>query len=213
MKIRRRAYTGPIRKKVITSKGPVKKGKYVDPNRPRRWESILKRIPLDRPLIGVEVGVWVGTTAERILKARPMVTHIMVDPWKMPKPGGRYEQSPDGIAKKDQVYFDDCYKKTVDAVEGFGNRAIIIRKKSLPASNNFKDGSLDYVFIDAEHTYEGLKEDTLAWLPKVRLGGWIGGHDIDNLPRFPGIRKAVEEIFGDDFEVDGDHTWFVRIKK
>ena len=211
MAIKRRAnaYTRPI--KVMVGEKKNAKKKYVDPNRPRRWEAILKRIPSDRPFVGAEIGVWVGTTSEKILAARAMLNHIMIDPWKMPEPGGRYQQSPDGIAKNDQTYFDDCYQKTLDAVKEFGTRAIIVREKSLVAVNKFGDKTLDYVFIDAEHTYEAVKEDIAAWLPKVRPGGWLGGHDIDNLPRFPGVRKAVEEIFGDSFEVDGDHTWFVRV--
>lgn len=210
-----RTTTRPMRKQApVPAPAPVVKiRKFVDPNRPRRWDAIIRRIPTGREVIGVEVGVWVGDTAKRILEQRPLCRHVMVDPWIKPEPESRYAKSPDGVAHQEQDYYDDCFLKTLQSVEPWKERAIIKRDVSLEAVKHFEDGSLDYAFIDAEHTYEGCLEDIKAWLPKVKKGGWIGGHDLDNLPRFPGIRQAVEEVFGEDgFEVDGDHTWFVRIK-
>lgn len=182
--------------------------KRPDPNRPRRWQAILRRIPTDREWIGAEVGVWMGRTAREVLSARPKLWWHMIDAWQAPDPNSRYAKSPDRIAKNEQPYFDDCYRKTVDAVSRYGDRAIILRQWSEDAVEEFADGSLDCVFIDAEHTYEGVKRDIGLWMPKVRSGGWIGGHDMDNLPRYPGVRKAVTEMFGDEFEIDGDCTWF-----
>lgn len=49
------------------------------------------------------------------------------------------------------------------------------------------------VFIDACHEYDSVKADILAWLPIVRDGGTLCGHDYFN---FPGVKRAVDEIFG-----------------
>lgn len=54
----------------------------------------------------------------------------------------------------------------------------------------------DVVFIDADHTYESVKEDILTWLPFVADNGVMLGHDYETL-QFPGLTQAVKEIFGD----------------
>jgi DNA-binding transcriptional LysR family regulator len=59
------------------------------------------------------------------------------------------------------------------------------------AAGDVFNGSLDFVFIDADHSYTAVKRDIAEWAPKVRDGGWLGGHDYH--PRkFPGVVKAVE---------------------
>jgi hypothetical protein len=60
------------------------------------------------------------------------------------------------------------------------------------AAGLFADDSVDLVFIDAEHTYESVRDDLQAWWPKVRSGGLLAGHDYG----WPGVARAVEEFFG-----------------
>ena len=73
----------------------------------------------------------------------------------------------------------------------YGSRSRVINEDSLIAAAQVKDGSLDFVFIDGDHTYEACKRDIIAWLPKVKEGGWITGHDYHE---FPGVKKAVDEL-------------------
>lgn len=75
---------------------------------------------------------------------------------------------------------------------------------SLAAAARYVDGSLDAVFIDADHSYESVASDIAAWLPKVRPGGIIAGHDFS--PSFPGVMRAVHERFS-RFEVWGGTPW------
>ena len=77
----------------------------------------------------------------------------------------------------------------------------------MEAVNNFKDNILDFVYIDADHRYEAVKADILAWLPKVKKNGWLCGHDYGEKD---GVTKAVDELFP-DAEIDTDYTWFVRV--
>jgi len=180
-----------------------------DPNRLRRWDAVIRRIPTDREWIGAEVGVWVGATARRVLAQRPKVTWLMIDAWTAPHPKSTYALSPDTIAKNEQPYFENCFHKTLTAVRSFGARAVIHRLWSQEAVAEIEDGSLDCAFVDAEHTYEGVTRDIALWLPKVKPGGWIGGHDY-RAPRFPGVQRAVDEAFG-TIESDIDRTWFYYI--
>ena len=66
--------------------------------------------------------------------------------------------------------------------------------------------SLDFVFVDADHKYESVKNDILRWLPKLREGGVMLGHDY-NPPVYPGVVKAVHEIFKDRVRVHPGEVW------
>ena len=75
---------------------------------------------------------------------------------------------------------------------------------SSDASKKFDDNSLQFVFIDAEHTYSGAMSDIKLWLPKIKSNGFIGGDDIGR----HGVLKAVEETF-DTYRVIGNY-WVVE---
>lgn len=68
---------------------------------------------------------------------------------------------------------------------------------SREAAKQFPDGLLDLVFIDADHTYEAVKEDISLWLPKIRIGGMITGHDYHKTGNIShnGVKRAVDEKF------------------
>lgn len=71
----------------------------------------------------------------------------------------------------------------------------VIPLSSLEAARLYADGSLDFIFIDANHDYEAVRADIAAWLPKLRPGGHLGGHDYSE--DWPGVVRAVDEAFGD----------------
>lgn len=83
------------------------------------------------------------------------------------------------------------------------------------------DQSLDFVYIDAgAHSYEENMRDLRAWWPKVRVGGFIGGHDFE-IPAlhaadtFPGVESSVRDFLGGQPEAYGlrvfpDTSWVVR---
>jgi hypothetical protein len=83
---------------------------------------------------------------------------------------------------------------------------------SVAAAHTFLNQSLDFVFINADHSYEGCAADIHAWLPKVKAGGWIGGHDYDNTdyPGF-GVKRAVDQAFGPAVELGENFCWRVIV--
>jgi len=84
--------------------------------------------------------------------------------------------------------------RAFDLVKEFPERAKLLEMPTRKAINWVDDGEFDFVFIDADHGYEAVKEDIKLWRPKVKTGGWLGGHDYH--PRkFPGVVKAVDEAF------------------
>ena len=72
----------------------------------------------------------------------------------------------------------------------------------------YKDSSLDFVFLDASHTYEDVKADIQAWKPKIKKGGYLGGHDfqID----FPGVVQAVQEEIPEYMRLG--FSWVTQLK-
>lgn len=81
--------------------------------------------------------------------------------------------------------------------------------KSNEAAQLFEDDSVDAIFIDAGHSYEAVIADIKAWLPKMKDGSIMAGHDYSG---WPGVGKAVRELLGTPDKVEND-CWFVKIKK
>ena len=81
---------------------------------------------------------------------------------------------------------------------------------SKTAKTHFKDKSVDIVYIDGLHTYEGVKEDIKNYLPKIKSGGYIAGHDYCD--KFSGVIKAVNEAFGKPDQLFLDSSWIVKVK-
>ena len=84
------------------------------------------------------------------------------------------------------------------------------RTTTTEAAEGIEDGSLDWVFIDADHSFRGVSEDIANWLPKIRKGGMVIGHDIDR----EGVRLAVEQHFGVEWETKDkawNNCWWARV--
>jgi len=80
------------------------------------------------------------------------------------------------------------------------------KSTSVNFSKMIDDGSLDFVYIDGDHSYESCKQDIITWLPKLKKGGVIAGHDY-LASCFLGVVKAVEEIFGSPDKIYDDTSW------
>lgn len=68
-----------------------------------------------------------------------------------------------------------------------------MQQPSPDAADRFDDLSLDFVWIDADHSEDAFRADVVAWLPKLKTGGYIGGHDYDH-PQHPGIAVVCHEL-------------------
>ncbi len=92
-------------------------------------------------------------------------------------------------------------------LQTFGAGAQVYEMDSLAAASCFADGFLDAVFIDGDHSYDAVRADLAAWLPKVKPGGIIAGHDYDEAE----VAQAVAVFFPGQIERIGDRCWFVRL--
>lgn len=155
----------------------------------------------------VEVGSWKGRSAAfmavEIHNSGKGIKFDCIDTWE-----GSEEHldlssqwfNSELIKNKDWLYSE--FLKNIGPVKDLINP---IRKTSLEAASMYEDESLDFVFIDAAHDYENVKQDILAWLPKVKKGGVIAGHDYSS---FPGVRQAVDEIF--NHKIVSETCWIYK---
>lgn len=74
-------------------------------------------------------------------------------------------------------------------------RATFLVASTHDAAGMVPDGSFDFVFIDADHSDESVSQDIEDWQPKVKPGGWLGGHDY-HPKKWPGVVAAVNRTFG-----------------
>lgn len=115
--------------------------------------------------VGAEVGVYKGEFSEKLCKAGLKVYSI--DPWKI------YN---DFNNRRGQKRLDQQYEHTKRILSTYPN-STIIRKTSMEAAEDFKDESLDFVYIDANHEFKYIAEDLYEWFKKVKKGGIVSGHD------------------------------------
>ena len=92
------------------------------------------------------------------------------------------------ITEEDFKEIANCYDENIKEY----NNVNKIKADSRKVVENYADNSLDFVYIDANHTYEDIKIDINLWLPKIKKGGWLCGHDFS----FEGIAVAIFELFG-----------------
>lgn len=144
----------------------------------------------------VEVGSWYGGST--ILFAETGADVTAIDPW-----------SNEASDIKDHVKISS---EAFQNVEGMFDRNLAkyknvtkLKKRSLDAANDFEDHSIDVVYIDANHNYDDVIADLKAWIPKVKVGGWICGHDmcldgvaaacVDFLPMYPKVFRDSSWAF------------------
>jgi hypothetical protein len=136
----------------------------------------------------------------------------LVDLWDVHPAGGTYRASKDAHAFRGRPAWERIYREAKRSVQFAGERAKLMRLDSAEAAGMMEDGSEDFVFIDADHSYEGCKRDIEAWAPKVSPGGWIGGHDYGHPRPEWGVTRAVDEwAAGREVVTGRDGTWFVGV--
>lgn len=83
----------------------------------------------------------------------------------------------------------------------------IIPKASEEASQMYSDHMLDFVYIDADHHYENIKKDIQCWLPKIKKGGILAGHDFYN---YEDVKRAVSELLP-GFQLVSKNSWMFTV--
>jgi predicted O-methyltransferase YrrM len=134
----------------------------------------------------VEIGSWMGKSssfmAVEIANSQKNIKFYCVDTWE-----GSIEHQNNDVIKNNTLF--DIFLKNTELAKDY---LTPIKNSSELASKQFEDESLDFIFIDAGHTYEDVKNDLKNWYPKLKQNGIIAGHDFSEAA-WPGVVKAVTE--------------------
>lgn len=120
--------------------------------------------------VGAEIGVERGIYSKILLDNNPALTLYSIDAWTA------YKGYRDHVtqSKMDKIH-QDCIERLANYIQH--ERSYVIKSFSTTASEHFKDNSLDFVYIDANHEYAQTVADISAWDKKVKVGGIVAGHD------------------------------------
>jgi|TARA_Y100000034_G_scaffold126510_1_gene177839 predicted O-methyltransferase YrrM len=172
----------------------------------RRWDVLTDLVRRHGLKVGAELGVLEGQTHLHLLSTCPELTLVGVDLWE-PQPEKDEESDAGGRSYLDHDLVD--YERRVRlAALAFEYRSVLLKMDTVAASHQFADFSFDFVFIDADHTYEGVMRDIEAWTPKIRPGGFITGHDYQDATA--GVQQAVNEKF-EVFDIEEDVVWIAQV--
>lgn len=153
-----------------------------------------------RPMIAVEIGTWLGGTAQ--IFAEYVGRLYCVDHWR--GDGSIREDFPGAFMTPWERFrsfvevVDDKFLRTVFPCVGDSRLWCTIWREPI-----------DFLYIDGDHSYEGVKADILGWSPYVRHGGMILGHDYEEGDdvMFPGVKRAVDEVCPERTLIAGTRFW------
>ena len=149
-----------------------------------RYQMFDKVINLIRPdCIWVEVGAWQGKSvaycAVELINKEKFGKFYAVDSWD------------GGVELQDYkiVRIGKLKETFLENMKPLGNKIEPIQSISWEAADYFENGSIDFCYIDAGHTYDCVSKDLKAWYPKVKEGSYFGGDDYSYE-----VKQAVDEF-------------------
>jgi len=123
-----------------------------------------------------EVGVWKGDFAKLVLEQCKFIErYYMIDPWaKLPD-----WNKPFNV---DTEIFEDVYAEAMNKTAFASSKIVVLRGRTKEVIDEIPDESLDFAYIDGDHTLRGITIDLIKLLPKIKKDGFIGGDDFTPNP-------------------------------
>lgn len=119
-----------------------------------------------------EIGVWKGDFAAHLLRCCPEIDHYYaIDPWR---PLTLWNKP----LNVDRETFEAAYREALEKTGFAGERLEVLRGTTTEVVDRIPDGSLDFVYVDGDHTLRGIAIDLIRALPKVKPGGFVAGDDF-----------------------------------
>lgn len=164
----------------------------------KRWDVLSQYIAANGWTYGVELGVYTGATLFSLLDRHPNLHMLGVDTWQ-----------PLSDKAQNRITGDVCYdalpmQSIRDAVlkraRAYGDRCTILVADTAQSAARVPVRSVDFVFVDADHHTDAVRCDVLAWMPRIRAGGAMFGHDAN----WPSVQRALKSTFGEWTSLDAN---------
>ena len=158
----------------------------------------------------VEIGSWKGKSAcymaVEILNSKKKIKFDCVDTWR----GSEEHTNPSSSNYEPLLETaDGLYNHFLENIKPLSSFINPIRKPSTEASLLYENGSLHCAFIDASHDYENVCIDINSWLPKIKKGNILAGHDFHHGP----VRDAINDTIGLNNIINfGENVWIYKVK-
>lgn len=180
------------------------------------YQEAVLRAPTHRKSIFVEVGIAFGRStfymADLIKQSGKPIAFHAADPhdWshegrlKFAREAGGDQEVLDLVAKYKGYPMCNIVieiRKKLD-LEGYVSLNTMRGHELSALLNRCERKPIDFLYVDASHEETDTREILQAFLPLMRSGGIVAGHDLDH-PSYPGVRRAVETVFGSDWEKVG----------
>jgi Methyltransferase domain len=138
-------------------------------NRLELWTRFAREVDARRV---AEIGVYRGRFAARMLADCPAIeTYYMVDPWRNLEDWNKPANTSDDE-------FERIFREAMERTGAHEDKRVVLRGTTTEVIDDVPDSSVDFAYIDGDHTLRGITIDLIRVFPKVRAGGWIGGDDF-----------------------------------
>jgi len=165
-----------VASKILKEKG---KNKYRDHFFPKLCKDMKYQF-------GAEIGVDKGTFSHHMVSKSDLQKYYCIDPWIDDFGSGYGKEKYDKDGSNRQKDCENHLKEFIDA-----GRVELVKAFSIEVYQEIPDGLLDFVYIDGDHSLEGIFNDIYAWTPKVRTGGVVAGHDYKD-----GENSGMKDYWG-----------------
>lgn len=165
----------------------------------------------------VEIGSWFGKSTAYLARAclaeRPARSlHVLaIDTWRGTQDGAHPTLAPIVEANGGDIL--PAWRANMIAA-GVADAVTAWRSGSLEAAKEFRQvpepPRFPFVFLDDDHSLDHVRQEIRMWLPYVREGGMLAGHDYD---RAGTVRRAVIERFGSRAIAVRPRSWKVYVRR
>lgn len=139
------------------------------PDRVELWKKIIQK---SKAKTAAEIGVYKGAFAEKILKECPGINqYYMIDPW-------RNLENWNKPANRTNDIFESHYQLTLEKTAFAKEKRIILRGKTTEVIDEISKNSLDFAYIDGDHTLKGISIDLIKIWDKISETGILAGDDF-----------------------------------
>lgn len=136
---------------------------------------------------GAEIGCAFGAYAKILMGKWKGKSLLMIDPWERQDPNVYREGT------NNEAPFNGWYEEVI-RLASTDPRIHPIKGYSIQVAPSIENGSLDFAYLDGNHSYRAVLEDMDAYWEKVKVGGVLGGHDFYDEIRYPYFNEVKSAV-------------------